>query len=183
MEVRFHKVNALPGTLEASAIYLVINGDYAEHYVTNSAGVAKMVGNSTMIDARIDAKLAAFNTSDVVNNITERNALGATLNKNTIVYVLDATGDATVASGAASYIFNNANDTWTKLTEFESLDAAVSWTNISGKPSSTPGAIDAAVTASHSHTNKAQLDKIGEDGSGIVTYNGDHIKNWNTINW
>lgn len=80
-------------------------------------------------------------------------------------------------------MWDDANSVWIKITEFESLDAAISWSNISGRPSSTPGAIDAAVTASHSHSNKPQLDKLNEDGSGVATYNGDHIKNWNTTNW
>jgi uncharacterized protein (UPF0212 family) len=182
-EVKFYKLGVLPGTLEANAVYFIENGSYAEHYVTNSAGVAKMVGNTTMINALISTQLSGLNSTEIVANIAARDALGAGLNRNTLVYVIDATGDGTVISGAASYLFNNSNDTWIKISEFESLDAAVSWSNVSGKPTSTPGAIDAAVTNSHTHTNKAQLDLINVDGNGAATYNGDQIKNWNTVNW
>lgn len=51
MLLRFHKVTALPPSLDANAIYFVLNGDYAEAYLTDAAGVAKAVGNSAMIAA------------------------------------------------------------------------------------------------------------------------------------
>ena len=104
------------------------------------------------------------------------------MNRNILVYVIDATGDGTVTSGAASYLWDNANNVWIKLTEFESLDAAISWTSISGRPTSTPGQIDAAVAASHSHANIAVLDLLTVS-SGVLLYNGDEVKGWNTINW
>ncbi len=58
-EIKFSKVTALPATLEANTLYFVVNGNYSETYVTNTAAVAKMVGNSTMIDERINALLPA----------------------------------------------------------------------------------------------------------------------------
>lgn len=91
-EVRFHKVATLPGTLEPNAWYMVENGNYSETYVTNSAGAAKMVGNSTMINQLISNALAGLNSTEIVANITARNALGPTLNRNALVYVVDATG-------------------------------------------------------------------------------------------
>lgn len=47
--VRFFKVTSLPTTLVPNAFYLVENGNYAEQYITNMNGVAKKVGNTTMI--------------------------------------------------------------------------------------------------------------------------------------
>lgn len=181
-EVKFYKVNTLPGTPVANAWYMVSNGDYAETYVTNSSGVLKMVGNSTMINALITEALDGLDTTQIVANIAARNALEPSLNRNILVYVIDATGDGTVTSGAASYLWDNANNVWIKLTEFESLDAAISWTSISGRPTSTPGQIDAAVAASHSHANIAVLDLLTVS-SGVLLYNGDEVKGWNTINW
>jgi len=181
-QVKFYKVNTLPGSLEADAWYLVINGNYAETYVTNNAGVAKMVGNSTMINQLITTALNGLNTTEIVADITARNALGPSLNRNALVYVIDATGDVTVASGAASYLWDDANSVWIKITEFESLDAAISWTSISGRPTSTPGAIDAAVAASHTHSNLTDLNLLSSSG-GVLFYNGDEVKNWNTVNW
>lgn len=49
--VRFYKVNELPVSLEPSAFYYVENGDYAEAYLTDNAGVAKKIGNTAMIEA------------------------------------------------------------------------------------------------------------------------------------
>ena len=180
--LKFHKVTTLPGTLEADAFYFVENGTYAESYLTNSAAVARSIGNSAMINALITQALSAYNTLEIVADITARNALN-TKNYNFTVLVVDATGDATVASGAALYAFRNSDNAFIKVAEYESMDATISWTAISGRPSSTPGAIDAAVAASHTHSNKTQLDKVGENGAGDATYNGVAIQKFTTNNW
>lgn len=186
MAVKFHKVTSLPGTLDADAFYYVENGTYAEAYVTNSAAVARSIGNSAMItsiaNALITTALGTLNTLEIVADITARNAL-STSNRNLMVLVIDATGDATVTSGAALYAFRNSDDSWHKLSEFEGLDVAVAWANISGKPTSSPALIDAAVTSTHTHSNKTFLDKIGETG-GALTYDGALVSNsWTTTNW
>ncbi len=182
-KLKHFKVTALPGTLSSDAIYFVANGTYAETYVTDSTGVAKMVGNSTMINNLIAQQLVNLNTTEIVANITERDTLTNTLNRNTIVYVIDATGDPTVLSGAASYLFNNSDNVWYKIAEYESLDIIIQWNNIQGRPSSTPVQIDTAVTNSHTHSNKAELDKIGEDVDGDITYNGNPVLKWTQTNW
>lgn len=67
----------------------------------------------------------------IVANIAARNALTglfAGLN----VYVTDATGDSTVSSGGAYYLYDGTN--WIKTAESESLDLVLSWANIQGKP-------------------------------------------------
>ena len=44
--------------------------------------------------------------------------------------------------------------------------------------------IDAAVADSHTHANKAVLDKIGEDASGTPTYNGvTLVSQWGATEW
>ncbi len=50
MVVSFYKVLALPATLQPNSFYYVENGDYAEGYLTDNAGVAKKLGNSEMIE-------------------------------------------------------------------------------------------------------------------------------------
>jgi hypothetical protein len=50
LPVKFFKVDALPNTLVANAFYYVENNNYAEAYLTNSAGIAKKVGNTQMIE-------------------------------------------------------------------------------------------------------------------------------------
>ena len=46
--IKFHKVAALPGALEADAVYFVQNNTFAETYLTNSAGVAALPGARTL---------------------------------------------------------------------------------------------------------------------------------------
>jgi hypothetical protein len=183
----FYKVTALPGALVANAVYFVENGTFAETYVTNAAGVARSIGNSTMInslaDARIASALADRNLIEIVATIAARNALAASAQRNLLVLVEDATGDATVASGAALYSWKEAGATWSKITEYESVDVVLNWANIQGRPTSSPTQIDAAVTASHSHANLTALNKIAESG-GQMTYDGQPVgSNWTTNNW
>lgn len=181
-QVQFFKVTTLPGTLQANSFYLVENGNYAETYVTNSAGVAKMVGNSVMINALIDAKVntavADMNLIEIVADITARDAFVVGKTRNLLILVTDASADATVDSGSALYSWAETGGVFTKLAEYESMDFAVSWANISGKPTSSPAQIDNAVSLAHSHTNKTQLDKIGENGNGNLTYNGTEVGAW-----
>jgi len=185
--ITFHKVTTLPGSPVSNAMYFVENGTYSETYVTNSAGTAKSLGNSVMInalaDARIATALADLNVVEVAANITARNALAGT--RNLLVMVLDATGDATVASGAALYVYREATAEWVKVAEYESMDVTLAWANISGRPASAVALIDDAVTKRHTHTNAAYLDKIGETG-GALTYNGSPVggsPTWTTTNW
>lgn len=187
--IQFHKVTSLPGTLVADSFYLVQNGNYAEAYITNSTGVAKQLGNSAMINALIDIKIAASQAAEsmiqIAADITARNALGTAATANLITLVTNATGDPTVASGSALYAYNKATTTWTKLSEFESMDVVLQWANIQGKPTSTVAAIDSAVAASHTHANKATLDLLGVTG-GVLTYNGtavDQGSQWSTNAW
>jgi hypothetical protein len=168
------KETALPGSLVANAIYLIAptgNPNALEIYVTNSAGTAaRHLPTLDEIQTMIDA--AASSPNFVVATIAERNAL--TPSNGSVALVIDATGDGTVASGAATYVWRQSSTSWIKISEAESLDMTLAWSSITGRPTSSPAQIDSAVAASHSHTNKTQLDKIGES-SGAPTYNGDPI--------
>ena len=169
--VKFHKVLVLPGTLEANSLYFVSNSTYSETYLTDSAGNAKSVGNSSMIAAiansEISTRLAQHNLVEIVADITARNAL-ASQDRNLVVMVLDATGDATVSAGAALYAFRNSDNSWTKVAEYDGMEAVVQWSNISDRPSSTPAQIDSAVTNSHTHSNKAVLDATQESFTTVL---------------
>ena len=167
--IKIHKTTALPSTLEGHSIYLVAPAakpDYVEMYVTNAdaTAVRRVITEQDVINL-INAR-----DIQIVNDIAARNAL--TPVNGQLVYVLNATGDPTVASGAASYLWKADTSEWIKLTEFESMDVIVRWSNIQGAPTSSPSAIDTAVANSHTHANKTQLDKIGEDGNGNFIYNG-----------
>lgn len=180
--IQFHKVSTLPGVLQPNALYFVANGSYAETYITDQVWVAKSVGNSTMINQLIATQLAQYNTIDIVPDIAARNALN-TRDYNFTVLVVDATADPTVTVGAALYAFQNSDNTFVKLSEYESLDVTLQWANIAGRPASSVSDIDDAVTKRHTHANKIQLDKIGENVNGELTYNGNDIGIFNTNNW
>ena len=173
--IKIHKTTTLPGTLEGHAVYLVAPAakpNYVEMYVTTADGSsARRVINSDDIQAMIDAAVAGLSAGiEIVADIAARNALNPSNGK--YVLVLDASADPTVDSGAASYVWRQEISQWVKLTEYESLDLQLTWENLSGKPSSSPNAIDAAVADSHTHANMTQLSNVGEDGSGNFTYNG-----------
>lgn len=184
--INFHKVSVLPGVLAADTFYFVENGNTAESYLTNGAGVAKSIGNSAMINALINTQLTAaladFNVIEIVATIAARNALSTA--RNQMALVLDATGDATVTSGAALYAYREATLTWIKIAEYEAMDVSLTWASISGKPASAPALIDDAVAKRHAHANGAYLDKISET-AGQMTYNGSAVgaPNWSTTNW
>lgn len=181
------KETALPGTLQPHSIYLVAPAgapDFVEMYVTGaSASTVKRVIKASDVQSMIDTSLVATGGSqlEVVSNIADRNALSPA--KNTTVLVLDATADSTVTSGAATYVYRVSNATWYKVSEAESQDIAITWAALAGKPSSTVAAIDDAVAKAHSHTNKTELDKIGE-ATGELTYNGLPVKTaWSSTAW
>lgn len=174
--IRIHKTTTLPGVLEGHAVYLVAppgNPNLVEVFVTNAAGsAARRVLNEADVQAMISAGIAASNTGvRVVDDIAARNALTPTQGQH--VLVLNATGDPTVAAGAASYVWRGAPvSQWVKLTEHESMDVALTWANVSGRPTATPAAIDAAVANSHTHANLTQLNFVGEDAGQNFTYRG-----------
>lgn len=185
-EFRIAKVTALPGTLTAHTVYLVAppaRPDFVEMYVTGASPstVKRMLREQDVADM-IAAAVDGLSSIEVVANIAARDAL--VLTANTQVLVLDATGDPTVASGAATYVWRAATSTWTKISEAESLDVQIQWSSIIGRPSSSPALIDNAVALRHTHTNKTQLDKIGEDADGNLTYDGDlPVTGWTEVNW
>lgn len=177
---------ALPGTLQPYSLYFVAPAarpDYVEIYATGStASVVKRVIDKSDIETLIDAKIDAFNSIEIVTDITARNALNPTAN--TVVLVLDATADTSVASGAATYAYRESTDTWTKISEAESLDLVLEWTNINNRPTSTVADIDDAVNKRHTHANKTELDKIDENGDGNFTYNGAlPVIAWSSTEW
>jgi hypothetical protein len=183
---KIFRETAVPGSLQPSAIYIIAppsKPDYVEIYVTNSTGsAARRIPTDTDIQGMIHDAVSGISNLEVVANIAERNALTPTTNQ--LVLVLNATGDSTVSSGAATYLYRLATASWVKISEAESLDAVVSWANIQGRPNSSPSAIDNAVTNSHTHPNKTQLDKIGENQDGLFTYNGSlPVIAWDSVAW
>jgi len=188
--VKFHKVMSLPANLEPDSIYFVKNGTFSETYLTSSTGEAASIGNSSMITSVVNplivTAISQLNTTQIVANISARNALSKTINH--IVMVKDATADSTVAVGAALYVYETTSNTWTKIAEYESLDVSLNWSGIVGKPNSAPSLIDDAVTKRHAHSNILVLDQLSET-SGKLAYKGQAVSDgsgassWSTNNW
>lgn len=173
--IKFAKVNTLPGTFAGSTIYIVkdANADYGEMYISNSAGSAvRRLPTRTDIQNMVNTAVAGTSHMYVVANIAARNALAPTIV--TQALVIDATGDATVNSGAASYIYNPDTSSWVKIGEYESMDVILQWSSIQGKPNSTSSEIDDAVSKVHTHSNKTVIDKFSEV-SGDLKYDGAFI--------
>lgn len=187
-----HKVVELPASLEANSLYFVApvgKPDYVEIYVTDTSGSkAKRVLNEDDIQSLIVSELGSFTGPtelEVFDTIADRDA--TTPDAVSYAYVVDASADATVESGGASYIYNTKSSEWMKTSESESLDLVLDWDNIQGKPSSTPAQIDQAVSQAHTHDNKEFLDKVGENETGDFTYGGIKVAadstQWATTNW
>lgn len=179
------KVTSLPATLENNSIYYVTSSvtEYMEVYVTSTTGTARRVPRVEDVDAKIASAVQGLAEIAVYANISDRND-NALNNKHKYVLVKDATGDATVASGSATYLYDTANTVWIKVSESESLDIVLNWASIQGKPTSSPASIDSAVANSHTHSNKTQLDLIGQDANGNITYNSAPVKiSWDSEAW
>ena len=121
------KETAVPAVLEANAIYLVgpaSDPTALEIYVTNNAGTAtRKTPGTAEIQALIDASLSGFSGTEIVADLTARDAL--VLTANAMVLVEDASADATVGAGAALYTYNHTTTSFTKIAEYESLDISL----------------------------------------------------------
>ena len=179
------KLLALPTSFTPSTVYVIqdpVDPNFIELYVSSADGLsAKKIPGKADITTWINTAVATVNTGNVVADIAARDALAPS--KVTFAVVLDATGDTTVLSGAATYVFDPVALTWTKIAEYESMDVVADWNSLINKPSSTVTAIDAAVAASHTHGNMPVLDKLGEDLAGNVTYNGAVISSTSQMVW
>lgn len=178
-ELQFKKVTTmLDEVLTPNTVYMYPDSDDTSKLViavTDSQGTAfkqtTTVAELDAINARIQSILDAGNATIVSTYADLMAIVAGTENVVKLVYVLDATGDTTVSSGAASYLVNPNSNTIEKLSEFESLDMISTWANLEDKPMSAVADIDDAVAKRHTHANKATLDLLA-DASGKLTYNG-----------
>jgi hypothetical protein len=181
---RAEKVLALPGTLTPNTIYLVTDADadLLQLHVSSSDGASsRHVPTMAEINTVIANATSNANGINVVADIAARDALDFAL-PSVMVLVVDATDDNSVLTGAATYV--NDGSSWIKIAEHESLDVTLEWANIQNGPTSTVAAIDAAVTASHSHTNKAVLDNLTYSAANGLMYNTAPVgTNFATVAW
>jgi hypothetical protein len=133
----------------------------------------ELVASIDMIELqqRIDGAFNTYTSLVSVSNIVGRN--GLTLLADTLVFVVDASGDPTVDAGSAMYFYTRNTDTYTKTFAEEDMDGlSMEWTAILNRPVTSVAQIDAYVTASHPHMNLDALDNVSEDAvSGNMLYN------------
>jgi len=184
-----------PANLQPYSIYLIAPQDtseYVEMYVTNAtiggvAPYARRIINQDDIETLINSKIQSARELVIVDDIDARDEL--TPEYSQFVFVIDATDDPTVASGGATYLYKPPGEdssvgSWIKISEAESLDVVVQWDSIQGGPESTPAEIDDAVAKAHTHANKTEIDKIGEDADGNLTYSNKlPLTGWSSTTW
>ena len=197
--LKIFRETALPASLETYSIYMIAptaRPDYVEMYVTGATtGTVKRIINETDINLLVSNAISAANELTIVPDIYARNqyiAPGTTSTTAKYAFVVSAsTGsnglfDATVQSGGATYLYNPdiGVTNWIKISEAESMDVTVNWADINGRPSSSVADIDDAVSKRHTHANKTQLDNIGENADGLLTYNGVlPLTGWQSTSW
>ena len=186
--LQIKRLLAVPTTWEANTIYMIQSATtglmdiYAVgNDVTDPRHIISEAEIDNKITTQIQTSLADLSKVEVVANIAARDALAT--DKNRFVMVLDASADATVTAGAATYVLDSAAvdangnpaPTWYKVSEWESMDMTITWSMIQGKPTSLVADIDDAVAKRHVHANKVVLDALSDDGAGNLMYNGAYV--------
>ncbi len=122
--------NATPAVEDIAprTLYLAKNGTDLELSLSNVDGtalvklptradIATMIGTAISTDPGLSPVVAA--------DYDALTALVETLEKNTFVFVNDASGDATVDAGSALYFLDADQSTFTKVYEYEGLDVQI----------------------------------------------------------
>ena len=122
-----------------------------------------------LIDESIYLIRREFNTVTEMLNST-------TVEKGSLVMVLDASDDPTVNSNWAIYrkklVANNYTvlTGWEKVAEKESVDISLAWIDMENHPNSTPEAIDTMVNNNHTHPNLSVQEDFNQDLDGRPTF-------------
>jgi len=126
------KVLSLPVTLAPNTIYATKDGASGSIlHLTNTLG---SVVFSTPSLAVIDSRVASVTGGIVVYSTYADMTSSAAPTTNTMLHVIDATGDTTVLAGGATYLYVLSTANYVKISEFESMDLILSWDNILNKP-------------------------------------------------
>lgn len=184
--LKFFRETALPSPLQPNSVYLITelgNITHAEMYIVgNTSTDVRRIYNKTDIELLIQQLMAGYGKIQVVATFAELDDVDS-LSFN-YVYVKDASGDPTVDTGGATYVWDTVTAVWVKQSEAESMDIVQSWAAIQGKPNSSVSEIDSAVAQKHTHTNMTQLNKINQDAEGNMTYNGKVVSTeWLSTSW
>lgn len=168
-EYKLFRLTALPGTLAADSIYFTAGPNAGELNLTitgNTGAIQRSVISHAEVDVKVANAMAGNDSIKSVADIAARDAL--TLATSGMVLVVDASSEADVVAGAALYFYTKSTDTYTKVSEFESLE--LDWAHLKDKPAETVADIDEVV--SNLIGNAADtLTDISEDANGDLEFN------------
>lgn len=174
----------------ARANEAAIRTDLNTHTSNNSIHVTQAQKDSW--DAKIDASdLTNYDNhiSDTVIHVTQAdkdkwngmNKSYYVLNKSDLPLTGNQVGNIGFVQVSAAgvtpvvvdqYLWNGTS--WVER-DVGQVSLSMTWGNISGRPSSTPLALDNTVGLAHNHTNKLALDKIGQSTTGAFTFDGQEV--------
>ncbi|WP_312560830.1 hypothetical protein [Anaerospora sp.] len=125
-----HNISAVAGDLAALTTTVEAKEDKAKKGQPDGFASLDAAGRVPISQLPIGVKEIR-----VVANIAARNAItGDELYDGLRVHVLDATGDATVESGWAEYVYSASASIWVKIAEKESMDVVTDWSNVQNIP-------------------------------------------------
>lgn len=145
-----------------------VNGTTKKIYLeTDAASVLTSDGSSVETKlSSLSGAVSGQTKTYVVEDISARDALTG-MKVGDQAWVKDATGDDTVKTGAAKYIYEGQDAGWVKTSEAESMDMVINWADVQGTDD-----VKAAVAKAHEHANKADvLDKLSA-ADGKLKFNG-----------
>lgn len=102
--------------------------------IERGGAIYRTVGSEILAYVRANLGTSEYSVAD----IAARNAL-ANITTGDIVYVVDATGDATVTTGWAVYMWQGA--AWSKISEQEGIDVVAGGTDLSYTTSPSQGVV------------------------------------------
>lgn len=95
---------------------------------TDNAITAEVTRSNAYANNAVATGIAALDLSATVQyaaDIATRDTLAAGLTKSSLIFVVDATSDATVTVGSALYFYDTVGEAFTKVSEYESLDLII----------------------------------------------------------
>ena len=183
------RVASLPSTITPSTMYILKQptSQVAEVYFSNNDGsqLVPSITEQFITDKFASLLATGMGEIQIVDTINDRNRV--TKNGNSLIMVIDATGDEFGSTGTVLYLYRAVNASYFRVSVFDENRDGVSsgggtsgpvwWDTIQGKPASTPAQIDDAVSKAHVHSNQATLDRIGVTEDGVLTVDGNVFAN------
>ena len=169
-KVNFIRLNALPTQWIPDSIYFIKNysptDPIADLYITDMAGNPLRVGNADLTQELIATFFHDKRIFKIFDDIAQRDQyIQSNPDYAQLFLVVDASDDPNVSSNSAFYgyrpAFTGHDAEVFFISDFESQNISLNWSNIENRPSSTVEAIDLAV-ASYQNLYDASLERVDE---------------------